>query len=179
MSEKRYSEEIERLRSSDRLKLMQVEEVVRRCFEEFQPRSVLDVGIGSAVFAETFQQQGCRVAGVDVNPAMVKAARSVLPEADILEAAAENLPFPDDSFDLVFLGHVLHETDDPHQALQEAKRVSRKGVAVLEWPYREEEIGPPLAHRLKPAEVEHLAKKEGFKKIEVIALEHMVLYFLS
>ncbi len=176
MSEKRYSEEIERLRSSERLKRLEVEKVVSLCLQEYKPQRVLDVGTGSAVFAEAFARKGCTVAGVDVNPAMVAVARQVLPQADIREAVAEKLPFPDRTFDLVFMGHVLHEADDPLQALKEAGRVSRKGVAILEWPYRAEEIGPPLDHRLKPEEVEELIERSGFKNLKIISLQQMVLY---
>ena len=63
------------------------------------------------------------MSGVDVNPDMVGAAR-------------EHLPFADGGFDLVFLGVVLHETDAPPKVLQEARRVARLSVVVLEWPYR-------------------------------------------
>lgn len=44
-------------------------------------------------------------------------------------APSEQISFPDCSFDLVFLGHVLHEADDPLTALQEARRVTRQRVA--------------------------------------------------
>ncbi len=52
------------------------------------------------------------------------------------------------AFEVAFLGHVLHETDDPVRALSEARRVTTVRVVVLEWPYVQEEEGPPLEHRL-------------------------------
>jgi hypothetical protein len=64
------------------------------------------------------------------------------------------------------------------QALREAHRVARQRVVILEWPYQEEEFGPPLAHRLKPEEVAALAYRAGFEKVETLYLDRMVLYRL-
>jgi ubiquinone/menaquinone biosynthesis C-methylase UbiE len=99
-----------------------------------------------------------------------------VPGADLREGIAEKLPFADGSFDLVFLGHVLHETDHPADALSEARRVARLRVAVLEWPYQEEEHGPPLTHRLEPSVILALAKAAGFRAAERLTLSHMDLY---
>src|SRR4051812_12374142 len=48
------------------------------------------------------------------------------------KADAENLPFPDDSFDWGFVHAGLHHCRVPHQGLAELLRVSRKGVLVIE-----------------------------------------------
>ncbi len=102
-----------------------------------------------------------------------------VPAGDFREAPAEKLPFPDQSFDLVYLGHVLHEVDDPLKTLQEAHRVARQRVVVLEWPYRAEEMGPPLEHRLQPATVLQWAAAAGFQPVESIPLTHMALFRFS
>ena len=102
-----------------------------------------------------------------------------MPGADFREGIAESLPFENGSFDLVFLGHVLHETDDPVAALREARRVARLRVAILEWPYRREEHGPPLEHRLRPRRIASLARAAGFTSIERIRMSHMDFYRLS
>ncbi len=88
----------------------------------------------------------------------------------------EQLPFPDRAFDLTFMGLVLHEADDALQALQEARRVTQQRVAILEWPYREEPKGPPLAHRLKPETIQALATQAGYRAVELIHLQNMDLY---
>jgi ubiquinone/menaquinone biosynthesis C-methylase UbiE len=110
---------------------------------------------------------------------MLTAARQFVPEGDFREATAEALPYPDTSFDLVFFGLVLHESDDQLKALQEARRVSRQRVCILEWPYRGEEFGPPLAHRIPPAEIADLAQQAGFDHVERISLNHLILYRLT
>jgi ubiquinone/menaquinone biosynthesis C-methylase UbiE len=79
----------------------------------------------------------------------------------------------------VFLGHVLHETDDPVTALREARRVMRQQVAILEWRYCDEPHGPPLVHRISPATVADLAAMAGLAQMESIHMEHMDFYRLT
>ncbi len=110
---------------------------------------------------------------------MVTAAKGFVPNGDLRQAPAEAIPYPDRAFDLVFLGHVLHETDNAVKALCEARRVARKCVAILEWPYLEDEGGPPLAHRLKPEQVTTWAQEAGFTRSETLPLAHMVLFRLD
>ena len=117
--------------------------------------------------------------GIDVNAELLEIARQTVPTAQFKQAPVERIPFADRSFDLAFLGHVLHEADDPFAALKEARRVARLRVAILEWPYRQEEKGPPLEHRLKPEVVTDLAQQAGFQQIEPIHLEHMDFYRLT
>ena len=110
---------------------------------------------------------------------MLSAARQFVPKGDFREGTAEALPYPDGSFDLVFLGLVLHESDEPLKALQEALRVTRQRVGVLEWPYREGAFGPPLAHRLKPEDLADLFMEAGYLKWKVTELSNTVFYGLD
>lgn len=177
--ERRFAGGPEMLRSPRRVQFLEVDRVIDLCLEAFAARSVLDVGTGTGLFAEGFAARGLKVAGIDANPAMVEAARRYVSQEEFQQAPAEAIPYPNCAFDLVFLGLVLHEADDRLQALQEARRVARVGVAVLEWPYREGEHGPPLAHRLRPEEVTVLAQATGFSQVETLHLTHLVLYRLS
>ena len=79
----------------------------------------------------------------------------------------------------MFLGLVLHESDDPLKALQEARRVSRQRVGILEWPYRDSTFGPPLAHRLKPEDLADLFLEAGFRQWKAIDLSDTILYRLE
>ncbi|MHC1782552.1 MAG: class I SAM-dependent methyltransferase [Anaerolineaceae bacterium] len=107
---------------------------------------------------------------------MLPAAREFVPAGDFREAAAERLPFEDQAFDLVFMGLLLHETDDPLAALKEARRVGRQRLAVLEWLDEDQPIGPPREHRISAAKVRALAGKAGFKRLNVTRLEKLILY---
>ena len=179
MHKKLYDGGVERLRAPERVARLEVERVVVLCLEAVDLKNVLDVGVGSGLFTEAFIQHGLEVAGVDVNPEMVIVAKRYVPNGDFRESTAELLPYPDASFDLVFFGLVLHESDEPLKVLQEARRVSRQRISILEWPYLEGEFGPPLAHRISPTEIANLVQQIGFARLESIPLTHLVLYRLT
>lgn len=179
MHEKRFDGEIERLRAPERVRRLEVERVVSLCLDGAEIKNVLDVGSGSGLFAEAFSQRGINVSGVDANPAMLPAARQFVPGGEFREATAEELPYSEASFDLVFYGLILHESDEQLKALQEARRVCRKRTCILEWRFQEEEFGPPLEHRISSEDVAELARQAGFERIENIPLEQLILYRLE
>jgi hypothetical protein len=63
--------------------------------------------------------------------------------------------------------------------LQEAFRVARQRAAILEWPYREQSFGPPLAHRLRPDSLQALFEQAGFRTWQETNLVNTVLYLLE
>jgi ubiquinone/menaquinone biosynthesis C-methylase UbiE len=177
--DRRFQGQADRLRAPDRLARMEVPRVAALSTEGITVESVLDIGTGTGVFAEAFAAQGIAVTGIDVNAELLEVARQAVPTAQFRQAPVEQIPFADRSFDLAFLGHVLHEADDPLTALEEARRVARTRVAILEWPYRQDEKGPPLEHRLKPEFVTALAQQAGFQRVETLHLEYMDFYRLT
>lgn len=180
MHERRFNREIERLRDPERIARLEVERVIRLALEGLPgAQTVLDVGMGSGVFTEQFAAGGLQVSGLDANPEMLPAASAYVPSGKFFEGIAENLPFPDGTFDLVFMGLLLHETDDTLAALREAHRVAVQRLAILEWPDAEQPFGPPRDHRLAPEKIASLAQQAGFKNVEQTRLENLVLYRLD
>jgi SAM-dependent methyltransferase len=179
MSDHLYKSDIDRLRSPERLRILEVERVVELCLEQIFITRVLDVGAGSGVFTEAFALRNLEVTGIDKNPAMIKKASDLVHNARFREASAEQLPFGDQSYDLVFLGHVLHESNDPLLVLKEAARVATKRVAILEWPYLAQDQGPPLEHRLNPDDIKSIVRRAGFTSIKKTDLDYMVLYRMA
>lgn len=179
MSNERVFKDVDRLRNPERVGRLEVARVVKLSLEGLDNPRVLDVGTGSGLFAEAFAPQASGVAGIDINPDMLEAARKHVGGEEFREGRAEEIPYPDVSFELVFIGLVLHEVDEVIAALREARRVALKRVAVLEWPYREQEFGPPLDHRLRPEVVEEEARKAGFSRVESWPLDKLVLYRLE
>jgi SAM-dependent methyltransferase len=96
-------------------------------------RRVLDVACGTGIVARTAAEQGATVTGVDLNEAMLTVARRTRPALDWRQGNAEDLPFDDDSFDVVVSQMALMFFPDPAAALAEMARVVVPGgtVAVL------------------------------------------------
>ncbi|MCX6132313.1 MAG: class I SAM-dependent methyltransferase [Ignavibacteriales bacterium] len=176
MHERRYQAEIDRLRSPERIERLEVQRVIGLSLEGGLVRSVLDVGTGSGIFAEAFAKKIATVVGIDANPEMIEVSKGLVPGASFQKATAESIPYADKTFDLVFLGLVLHEADDAQKALSESRRCAKRSVAVLEWPYKEEEMGPPLEHRLKSEDIAAMAKEVGFKALTITPLKVLVLH---
>ena len=179
MNEKLFAGDLARLRAPERVARLEVARVVDLCLEGVGPQNVLDVGTGTGLFAEAFVQRGLAVSGVDTNPAMIEAVQTYVPAGAFRLAPAEALPYPDAAFDLVFMGLVLHESDEPLKVLSEVRRVTRNRVGILEWAYHDESFGPPLAHRVAPEVLAQWGQQAGFLKVETLPLAHLVLYRLT
>lgn len=96
---------------------------------------ILDVGCGIGTYVKRFRQFSGDVHGVDVDPERVAQASQDLP--NIRLAAAENLPYADGSFDLVFLHEVIEHAVDDRRAIAEAVRVADvDGYIVVYAPNR-------------------------------------------
>jgi len=98
---------------------------------------VLDVGCGpGALTAELVSRLGApAVSAVDPSEPFVEAARERHPGVEVRQAAAEQLPFPDDDFDSSLAQLVVHFMAAPIAGLGEMARVTREGgtVAACVW----------------------------------------------
>lgn len=106
----------------------------------------MDLGCGSGAFttyvARVVGKTG-KVYAVDIQPAMLRQLARKLARAEnqditnieLKQAGADELPFADESFDLVYMVTVLQEIPDRGKALQEIKRVLKPGgiLAVTEF----------------------------------------------
>lgn len=94
-----------------------------------RPLDALDAGCGTGFLCLELAARGHRVTGVDFAPAMIAEARRKATERGasirLEEADAEQLPFPDASFDLVMSRHLLWTLPHPEAAIDEWVRVLR------------------------------------------------------
>jgi SAM-dependent methyltransferase len=95
-------------------------------------QQVLDVGCGpGALTTELAARLGpSSVSAVDPSEPFVAAARERNPGVTVRRAAAEQLPFADDTFDAALAQLVVHFMEQPVVGLREMSRVSRAGGAV-------------------------------------------------
>jgi len=98
---------------------------------------VLDVGCGpGALTAELVRRIGPdAVAAVDPSKPFVRAARARHPGVDVRLSAAEDLPYPDSTFDVTFAQLVVQFMTDPIAGLAEMARVTHADgvVAACVW----------------------------------------------
>ena len=95
-------------------------------------RDVLEIGVGmGADHLEWAKSKPRSLSGIDLTDRAVDYARKRLEldgyRSDLRVADAEHLPFPDESFDIVYSWGVLHATPDTPKAIEEVHRVLRPG----------------------------------------------------
>ena len=100
--------------------------------------NLLDVGCGPATVTADLAGLVApgRVVGLDAAPAAIEAARATLIERHLTDAVeltsgdVHDLPFADNSFDVVHAHQLLQHVADPVHALEEIRRVTRPGGLV-------------------------------------------------
>lgn len=137
-----------------------------------QNLEILDVGCGTGYNLTLLQRYG-RAQGVDMSPEALEFCRLRGVDAVTLHQAGE-LPFPDQSFDLLTAFDVIEHIDDDRGALAEFSRVLRPEgwlllyTPALPWLYNEHDrivhhkrryLGPELREKLESSgyQVLHLA----------------------
>jgi SAM-dependent methyltransferase len=95
----------------------------------------LDVGCGSGLAARLAAERGAKVSGIDASENLLAIARSRVPTGDFRVADLEELPFTDETFDLVTGFNSFQYAANPDAALAQAKRVakSRGAVVIVTW----------------------------------------------
>lgn len=104
----------------------------------FASTRCLDFGCGDGVFAERLLADGAQVTGIDVDEAMIRAARSRLagkvPVTELIRGGVEGMDLlPDASFDFLFALNVLAylNTDEEELFYRHAQRLLRCGGVLI------------------------------------------------
>jgi ubiquinone/menaquinone biosynthesis C-methylase UbiE len=126
--------------------------------------TVLDVGCGKGANLRPFLEAGCECYGVEVSDEIADHTEALLSEwgyeATVYEGHNRNLPFEDNSIDILISSNVIHyekSLEDINKGLSEYKRVMKpSGVAYIttvgpEWGplYESAEIVEPHKYRLQ------------------------------
>jgi len=155
-------------------------ELVFSLFEIKHGDAVLDVGCGTGNYTIELAKRGADVVGVDSSEEMLIWARQKAQgerlKVNFQVADALNLPFPDESFDLILSNGLLCFLKEPEKALMEMHRVLKPGgglaVGVLNkwspWAFFRRIKGLykdtiyNQAYFISPPELEGLIRRAGF-----------------
>ena len=101
-------------------------------FASGKNKKVLEIGVGAGCDFSHWIDAGATATGVDLTEAAIKETQKRLEHSraanfKLLSADAENLPFHDDEFDIIYSWGVLHHTPDTFRAFSEAFRVLKYG----------------------------------------------------
>lgn len=94
---------------------------------------VADVGTGTGFVAHGLAQRAAHVVGFDASPDMLAVARrnlSTMSNVDLREAAGDQLPVSDGTFDGVFANMFLHHAPDPAGTIKELARTLKPGGVI-------------------------------------------------
>lgn len=96
--------------------------------ESVAPQKILDVGCGEGFVIRHLlvQNEKLIMEGIDRDEDSLKIASKLNPQANFKVGSIYNLPFEENSFDLVICLEVLEHLDAPSKALVELKRVTNK-----------------------------------------------------
>jgi phosphatidylethanolamine/phosphatidyl-N-methylethanolamine N-methyltransferase len=97
--------------------------------------SVLEVGVGTGLALSAYPHD-CHLTGIDLAPDMLerarrKVAREGWKHIDLAVGDAQNLEFPDESFDYVTSFHVVSVVPEPRRMMREMVRVCRPGGTIV------------------------------------------------
>lgn len=96
---------------------------------------VLEIGFGCGSSLDAYPQEGLELVGLDPNPGMLRRAAARTARApfrvELVQAGAERIPLPDQSFDTVVSHWTLCSLNDRAGALREVRRVLRPGGRLL------------------------------------------------
>jgi ubiquinone/menaquinone biosynthesis C-methylase UbiE len=123
---------------------------------------VADIGCGAGTWLLEFVEWGAdptNLAGIDLIPARLERARQRLPQADLHIGSASDLPWPDESFDLLSQMLVFTNMFDPEfkrAVSKEMLRVLKPGGGILWFDFRIDNPNNPEVQGLRKSEIQSL-----------------------
>jgi ubiquinone/menaquinone biosynthesis C-methylase UbiE len=141
-------------------------------FDRYPGKQLLEIGCGLGTDLLQFARGGAHVTGLDLSLESVRLARRRFEQQGFpprfLNGDAENLPFPDASFDVVYSFGVLHHTPNMDRAFAEVRRILRPGGEAVVMLYHSTSshffLGYPIdsARRIRRGE-KPLGREEYFR----------------
>lgn len=94
--------------------------------------SILDVGCGEGFTLNRLREQkiGNKLEGIEYLKTAIELGKKMYPDIKIKQGNIYNLPYADNSFDLVLCTEVLEHLEDPEKGLKELVRVAKKYLII-------------------------------------------------
>ncbi len=96
--------------------------IIKKKLKITKKTKLLDVGCGTGISS----QFNCDVTGIDPSKALIEIAKKKFSDKKFIVASSENIPFEDNSFDVVVSLTAIQNFGDIGKGLEEIKRVGRK-----------------------------------------------------
>ena len=114
---------------------LRVPEAELQVLGDVRDKDVLELGCGTGYFSSWLGRRGARVVGLDVSDQQLATAQMLQDEFGyrypLLQASAENVPFADQSFDLLISEYGASIWADPYVWVPEAARLLRPGGQLI------------------------------------------------
>jgi SAM-dependent methyltransferase len=130
------------------------EEHIPACLDrfDFRDKRVLEIGLGQGAESEQLIRRGARWSGLDLTAESVERVRArlelrTLPHDNLRQGSALAIPWPEDSFDVVFSHGVLHHIPDIYTAQAEIHRVLRPSGTLIAMLYARRSLNYQLSIR--------------------------------
>jgi len=107
-------------------------------------KKLLDIACGTGVLTEQFVRMGADVTAIDLTPKAVELTKKRLElykiNANVIEGDAQQLPFPDNSFDMVCAWGCLMHMPKTEKAISEIRRVLKPGGKMIAMMYHSNSV---------------------------------------
>jgi len=108
-------------------------------FGSLKTKDVLEIGVGNGSHAQLLAEHAKSFTGIDLTEYAVRSTAERLRvfgvTGDVRRMDAEQMEFPDDSFDLIWSWGVIHHSANTRKILEEMQRVLRPGGEALVMVY--------------------------------------------
>lgn len=105
---------------------------IEDCLKEISFQNVYEAGCGEGYVTEFISKMrpDASIQASDISEKTVQEARKRVPQADFQVGSIYEIPFANNTFDLVIASEVLEHLEAPEKALQEVLRVSQRYVLI-------------------------------------------------
>ncbi len=150
---------------------------------------LLEIACGSGIYTNLLKNRADHVLATDLSEKMIEKVQERFSSVDNVEverADGQQLHYPKETFDMVFIGNFIHVTDNYHQLMEQAVKVLKPGgrlcaldftaagmtpinVIKLVYRYKKSYGGPTTKaekNKFNPEEMKKLFENHGLEVLE-------------